>query len=149
MRLSRNFTLSEFTKSETAIRLGIKNEPNAQEISNLQYLVDTVLQPVADKFKVVKVNSGFRSPALNKAINGAVNSQHLQGLAADIEVPGVTNYELAVWIAENLVFDQLILEFYSLGEPNSGWVHVSVTRGKPRMEKLTIGKTVRKSGLYA
>ena len=150
MRLSKNFVLSEFTKSSTAIRLGIDNTPSQDAIKNLQLLVDTVLQPIADHFKVVRVNSGFRSLELNRQIRGAVNSQHLAGLAADIEVPGVSNYNLAVWIRDNLKFDQLILEFYTQGTPDSGWVHVSTSNsGRLRNEVLTIGKTVRKSGLHA
>ncbi len=148
-RLSKNFVLAEFTKSSTAVRLGIDNTPTQPIIDNIKELVDLVLQPIADHYGRVSVNSGYRSPELNKAINGAATSQHLQGLAADIEVPGVSNYDLACWIRDNLKFDQLILEFYTPGDPNSGWVHVSISKSKFRNEVLTIGKTVRRKGLYA
>jgi uncharacterized protein YcbK (DUF882 family) len=149
MRLSKNFVLSEFTKSDTGTRLGIDNTPPPQAVENLKLLVALVLQPLADHFKTVTVNSGFRSLELNKAIGGATNSQHLSGLAADIEVPGVSNYDLACWIRDNLKFDQLILEYYTPGNPSSGWVHVSISSGKLRKEVLTIGKTIRKAGLHA
>lgn len=149
MRLNKNFVLSEFLKSDTGTRKGIDNTPPDSAVKNLKLLVDTILQPVADEFKTVVINSGFRSPELNVAIGGATNSQHLSGLAADIEVPGVSNYTLACWIRDNLKFDQLILEYYTPGSPNSGWVHVSTSNSKLRNEVLTIGKTIRKTGLHA
>lgn len=150
MRLSNNFTLSELTKSSTAIRLGIDNTPTPEALENLRDLVLFVLQPIADHFKEVIVNSGYRSPALNREIKGATNSQHILGLAADIEVKGVSNYQLACWIRDNIKFDQLILEFYTPGDPNSGWVHVSYNnKAKLRGEVLTIGKTIRRTGLHA
>lgn len=150
MRLSKNFTLVEFTKSSTAVRLGIDNTPSQEVIENLRLLVDVVLQPLADGLKKpITVNSGYRSPKLNAAIGGATNSQHVLGLAADIEVAGMSNYDLAVYIRDNLKFDQLILEFYTPGDPSSGWVHVSVSRKNFRQEVLTIGNTIRKFGLYA
>lgn len=75
--------------------------------------------------KPVTVSSGYRSPKVNAKAGGASTSQHVRGQAADMEIPGVSNYEVALWISKNLDFDQLILEFYTPGEPNSGWVHVS------------------------
>lgn len=125
MRLSENFTLEEFVKSQTAIRRGISNEPTQEEINKLIILCNHVIQPVRDAFGLTNINSGFRSLELNTAIGGSRKSQHCLGEAADIEVPGVSNYDLAIWIRDNLEFDQLILEFYKPGVPNSGWVHVS------------------------
>jgi len=78
---------------------------------------------VRDKFGPVIISSGYRSKELNAAIGGSVTSQHSIGEAADFEVPGLDNKKLADWIKDNLKFDQLILEFYKDGDPNSGWVH--------------------------
>ena len=127
MNLSRNFSLQELIKSDTAIRKGINNNPNAGQIEKLKALCENILQPVRDHFGRVKVTSGFRSSELCVAIGSSVNSQHARAEAADFEVMGVDNAELADWIYKNLSFDQLILEFYTPGEPNSGWIHCSYT----------------------
>jgi len=155
VRLSKNFTLTEFTKSQTGERMGIDNIPKGEHLENLKHLVDTVVQPARDHFnRVFTINSGYRGPKLNKAVGGAATSQHCNGEAADIECPGVPNAELAKWIKDNLDFDQLILEFYTPGVPDSGWVHVSKKRnGLQRKQVLTAirenGKTVYKQGLIA
>tara|TARA_Y100000114_G_C11572914_1_gene237275 strand:- start:81 stop:557 length:477 start_codon:yes stop_codon:yes gene_type:complete len=125
MNLSRNFTLQELIKSDTAIRLGIDNNPNADQIEKLKLLCENILQPVRDHFGRVKVTSGFRSPNLCVAIGSSVNSQHAKAEAADFEVLGTDNAELSDWINQNLSYDQLICEFYTPGEPNSGWIHCS------------------------
>jgi len=125
MNLSRNFTLLELIKSDTAVRKGINNNPNAGQIENLKLLCENILQPVRDHFGRVKVTSGFRSEELCLAIGSSVNSQHAQGCAADFECVGVDNAEVADWIKKNLETDQLILEYYNPGEPNSGWIHCS------------------------
>ena len=125
MNLSRNFTLLELIKSDTAIRKGINNNPSAGQIENLKLLCENILQPVRDHFGRVKVTSGFRSEELCLAIGSSVNSQHAQGCAADFECIGVDNAEVADWIKKNLETDQLILEYYTPGEPNSGWIHCS------------------------
>jgi len=126
MRLSKNFSLKELIRSETATRKGINNNPNEDNIENLQRLCDHVLQPVRDHFgKVVSVSSGFRSPELCVAIGSSVNSQHASGQAADFEIFGLSNQELAHWIDKNLDYDQMILEFWNPEEKNSGWVHCS------------------------
>ena len=136
MNLSRNFTLSEMTKSDTAIRKGINNNPNAEQIEKLKTLCEKILQPVRDHFGRGKVTSGFRSGELCQAIGSSVNSQHAKAEACDFEVIGVDNAELADWIHRELEWDQLILEFYTPGEPNSGWIHCSVTEGMPRKSFL-------------
>ena len=125
MNLSRNFTLQELIKSDTAIRLNIDNNPNGDQIDKLKQLCENVLQPVRDQFGRVKVTSGFRSPELCVSIGSSINSQHAKAEAADFECVGVDNAELADWIYKNLEPDQLILEFYTPGEPNSGWIHCS------------------------
>ena len=125
MNLSRNFNLQELIKSDTAIRMDIDNNPNADQIEKLKALCENILQPVRDHFGRVKVTSGFRSEKLCLAIGSSVNSQHAKAEAADFECPGVDNVELFDWIKNNLEPDQLILEFYTPGEPNSGWIHCS------------------------
>jgi len=136
MKLSENFTLQELTKSDTAIRLGIPNEPNSDQIAKLQNLCETLLQPVRDKFGPVIVTSGFRSEQLCVKIGSSINSQHSKAEAVDFEVPGTDNAELAYWIKDNIEgWDQMILEFYTIGEPNSGWVHCSIA-DKPRKQFL-------------
>jgi zinc D-Ala-D-Ala carboxypeptidase len=154
MNLSPNFTLTEMTKSETGLRLGIPNEPNEEQLQSLTQLAQKVLQPVRDAFKKgVKVNSGLRVPELNKAVGGSPTSDHCRGQAADIEIPGVSNYALAKWIQDNLEFTQLILEFYTQGVPDSGWVHVSYDPSNLKRQSLTAvrrdGKTVYLPGLVA
>ena len=125
MNLTRNFTLSELIKSDTAIRRDINNNPNAEQVEKLKALCENILQPVRDHFGRVKITSGFRSVDLCLAIGSSANSQHAKAEAADFECPGVDNAELADWIYKNLEPDQLILEFYTPGEPNSGWIHCS------------------------
>ena len=136
MELTRNFSLLELTKSDTAIRKGINNNPNAEQIEKLKALCENILQPVRDHFGRVKVTSGFRSVELCTAIGSSANSQHAKAEAADFECVGVDNAELADWIHRELPYDQLILEFYTPGEPNSGWIHCSSTEGMPRKQFL-------------
>ena len=136
MELTRNFSLLELTKSDTAIRKGINNNPNAEQIEKLKALCENILQPVRDHFGRVKVTSGFRSVELCTAIGSSANSQHAKAEAADFECVGVDNAELADWIHRELPYDQLILEFYTPGEPNSGWIHCSYTEGMTRKQFL-------------
>jgi zinc D-Ala-D-Ala carboxypeptidase len=126
VKLSKNFSLDELTKSQTALRMGIDNEPTPGDLYNLSQLCDNILQPVREHFgKPVTVSSGYRSVALCEAIGSSAKSQHAKGEAADFEIMGIDNKEVAVWIRDNLDFDQLILEFYKDGEPSSGWIHCS------------------------
>ena len=151
VRLSKNFTLQEFTKSQTAIRKGIDNTPAERHLENAKLLFEKVVQPVRDNFGPTVINSGYRGPDLNYAVGGSNTSQHCKGQAVDIECPGVPNYDVAKWIEENVDFDQLILEFYTPGIPDSGWVHVSYKTEGNRKSILTAmkenGKTVYKQGL--
>jgi hypothetical protein len=150
MQLSKNFSLAELIRSDYAIRQGIDNTPSSQVIKNLKFLSNEILQPIRDNFGTVIVNSGYRSPQLNVLIGGSKTSDHVIGLAADIEVLNVSNYTLAKWCSENLKFKQLILEFYTPGDPFSGWVHISAG---VKQQVLTAvkekGKTIYKIGLVA
>jgi len=126
MKLSSNFSLKELTASQTAERKGINNNPNEDQIDKLKMLCENVLQKVRDHYsKVVTVSSGYRSPELCLAIGSSEKSQHAKGEAADFEIFGLSNTELCKWIADNLEFDQMILEYHKLDEPNSGWIHCS------------------------
>lgn len=152
MKLTANFSLAEMTKSETALRHDLDNETNDEQLANLVALCENVLQPVRDHFgKGVKVNSGFRHPDVNAKVGGSKTSDHCKGMAADIEIPGIPNGELAQWIVDNLSFRQVILEFYTPGIPDSGWVHVSYNPGDNKKQVLTAtkqgGKTVYLQGL--
>jgi hypothetical protein len=154
MNLSANFTLKELTKSDTATRLGLDNTPDEQALENLKTLCDMVLQPVREHFgKSVSVNSAYRSPESNAAVGGSKTSDHCKGMAADIEIVGVANADLAQWIMDNLEYTQLILEFYTPGIPDSGWVHVSYDPNNLKKQELTAtkvaGKTTYLNGLVA
>jgi hypothetical protein len=154
MNLSPNFSLHELTKSETALRLDLDNTPDEQATENLRLLCEKVLQPVRDHYgKGVKVNSAYRSPESNAAVGGSKTSDHCKGMAADIEIPGVANADLAQWIMDNLDYTQLILEFYTPGIPDSGWVHVSYDPNNLKKQELTAtkvaGKTTYLNGLVA
>jgi zinc D-Ala-D-Ala carboxypeptidase len=149
MNLSKNFTLTELVKSEVALRKGLDNTPGEAEIASLKVLTEKVLQPIRDHFATgVKVNSGYRSPQVNKAIGGSPNSDHCRGMAADIEIPGLPNHQLAEWINQNLKFSQVILEFYMPGDPNSGWVHVSYNPSNLKKEALTAVKDKNNKTVY-
>jgi len=126
MKLSRNFSLGELTKSQTALRMGIDNNPTPEDLYNLHLLCDNILQPVREHFgRAVTISSGYRSEDLCVAIGSSRKSQHAKGQAADFEIFGVDNKEVAEWIRDVLDFDQLILEFYNENDPSSGWVHCS------------------------
>lgn len=144
-QLSRDFTLKELTRTDVR---GIDNTPTSVEVDNLKNLCKYVLQPVRDHFhKPITPNSGYRSLEVNRVIGSKDTSQHIKGEAVDFEIKGLDNYDVAVWIRDNLDFDQLILEYYVPGDPSSGWVHVSLTTGTNRKECLTINKMGRIKGL--
>ena len=144
MNLSKNFALAEFTKSQAAFRRGLDNTPDAEQVENLRDLVDHVLQPVRSHFaRPVIITSGFRSKKLNSAIGGSATSHHMRGMAADFEIPSVANGIIAEWIQENLQFTQLILEFYTPGVPDSGWVHVAYDAQDLKEESLTVTRTIK------
>ncbi len=137
MKLTANFSLSELTKSQTAERKGIDNTPSPEHQENLKSLCTNVLQPIRDHFgKVVTVSSGYRSPELCVAIGSKTTSQHAKGEAADFEIFGLSNKTLADYIDSELLYDQLILEYWNESDPNSGWVHCSFSRGNNRKQYL-------------
>ena len=134
--------------SITATRLGISNEPTSKEIENNIIRCAQFLQELRDKInKSIRVFSCYRSPKVNKAVGGSKTSAHMQGLAVDFEVTGMSNKELAEYIRDNFTdYDQIILEF-----PPGGWVHVGIaTETSNRKQNLTAkkknGKTVYSSG---
>ena len=152
MKLSANFSLNELTKSETATRNGISNIPSQEVIEKLQALVNNVLQPVRNRCGPVIVTSGYRSPEVNKSVGGSSTSHHCFGYAADFEVLGMDNRELAIFIRDELAeFTQLILEFYVDGEPDSGWVHCSYDAADLKCQTLTArrvnGRTQYSNGI--
>ena len=137
MKLSGHFSLAELTKSQTATRKDIDNKPTLDHIENLTELCTQVLEPTRRNFgKPMVISSGYRSEELCEAIGSSKNSQHAKGEAADFEMFGVDNKELAKYIKNNLVFDQLILEFYNPDDPSSGWVHCSYSKEENRKQSL-------------
>ena len=154
MKLSKNFSLKELTRSQTAIRHGIINLPNQEQLVCLTALTTAILQPIREVHGRVDINSGLRVLELNRKIGSGDTSQHVLGQAADLECPSIDNLQLAQWIEQNLKFDQLILEFYEQGEPTSGWIHVSYNnQGENRGRVLTAsrvdGKTQYTEGINA
>jgi len=126
-RLTPHFTLGEMIQSSTAVRLGIKNIPGNEEIEALKLVCEEILEPVRMNYGIpFSPSSGYRSVALNSAVGSRPNSQHCLGQAADFEVPGISNVDVFEFVSKNLCFDQLILEYHRIGNPNSGWIHASV-----------------------
>ena len=140
MKLTANFHLEELIKSQVAERKGINNNPSPMQIENLKTLAVNILQPIRSQFdKPLIISSGFRCAQLNIEIGSSINSEHCadnKSAAADFEIPGVDNKELAQWIKDNLIWNQLILEFYKEGEPSSGWVHCSYSTDLNKKQSL-------------
>jgi zinc D-Ala-D-Ala carboxypeptidase len=134
MKLSKNFVLSEFTRSNTAKRLGIENEPNKEDIQNIQELVTKVLQPIRSGIGSIRISSGYRSPQLSKAVGSSSRSQHCKGQAADIqywENGKMNNKVIYDYVIDNaLDFDQMINEF------DFSWIHISFKSKGNRREVL-------------
>lgn len=131
MKLSKNLSLAEATKSTTAKRLGINNLPDEWATENLRQVAINVFQPLRDAFDCpIFVSSGYRGPELNSAIGGSTRSQHMEGRALDLDADvfgRCTNSQIFNYIKENLEFDQLIWEFGDSVNPD--WVHVSYVYG--------------------
>mgnify|MGYP003114282530 FL=1 len=124
--ISKHISYKEGVYSITAIRKGIDNEPNEEQLSNMKLVAEKIFEPVRTHFKVpIKVNSFFRSPDLNKAIGGSTKSQHCKGQAIDIDdtYGKIKNSDIYWWIKDNLDFDQMIWEFGNNDNPD--WVHIS------------------------
>jgi putative chitinase len=146
-KLTEHFTLAEMIVSPTAKRLGIPNTPTAEHIENMRYCCEKILEPVRKHFgKAVQINSSYRAPLVNKAVGGSKTSQHVNGQAIDFEIPGVDNKAVADWIGDNLEFDQVILEFYTKGDKNSGWVHASIKKGGGNRKQRMIATKSKAGG---
>jgi hypothetical protein len=142
MKLTAHFALAEFTRSESAKRHGVPNEPTPEHLQNLIVLCERVLEPIRIKFGPINISSGYRSKTLNHYIGGSLNSQHCEAKACDIDMDGmgsVSNKEIFEYIKHELEFDQLINEF------NYGWVHVSYNLGKNRRQILDALKVNNKT----
>jgi len=139
VQLSKNFSLTEAIKSNIAQRHGIKNIPNWNQYKALKQTAQCILQPVRDNYKTpFSPSSFFRCIELNTLLKSKPTSQHVKGEAVDFEIFGIANFELAKWIERNLDFDQLILEYYIVSKPNSGWIHCSyVSDNNNRNQVLT------------
>jgi len=142
MQLSKHLSLAEVTRSESAKRNGISNEPTAEHLENFKKLAEKVFEPIREHFKApIHISSGYRSAALNKKIGGASSSQHCSGEAIDIDMDGtaITNKQVFDFIKQHLEFDQLIWEFGTTSNPD--WVHVSYeSTGKQRKQVLRATK---------
>jgi hypothetical protein len=134
MRLSKNFTLSEITRSNTAKRKGISNEPKKEHLDNLQRLITNLIQPIRDSLGPIRVTSGYRSPKLNRAIGGSTKSQHCKGEACDLQFwknGEMCNQEIYRWVLNsNIEFDQMINEF------DFSWIHISLKEDQNRKQVL-------------
>ena len=134
MKLSKNFALSEITHSNTAKRLGIHNEPTETHLQNMQHLVDNLLQPLRDAVGPIRISSGYRNPALNRAIGGSRSSQHCKGEALDIQFwqnGKMMNELIYEWILDSgIEFDQMINEF------DFAWIHISLKKKGSRNQVL-------------
>jgi len=147
-QLSPHFTLAQLCYSDTAKKLGIDNTPPAYVIENLRLLCENILEKVYAKFGKVQINSAYRSPRVNRAVGGSSTSQHTTGQAADIEVIGISNYKVAMWIKENLKYDQLILEeCKNPNDINDGWIHVSYNKNRERKSNLTYAYSRKINGI--
>ena len=128
--LTAHFSLREMCASGTAIRLGIKNEPSEEVIHRLQQLCEHVLEPLRQRFGVIRITSGYRCDRLNRAVGGVKNSQHRLGEAADIHVSNIeVGRKMFRYIKENLEFDQLLFE--RIQENGACWLHVSYRGAHP------------------
>ena len=138
--LSPNFSLEEMIFSETAIRLGIDNTPSDEEVRELTRLCTDLLQPLRDVLDTpIIVTSGFRNEAVNKAVNGSANSDHVQGRAADIKAIGLSPVQVCRVIQSNLSIWPIKQAIHEFG----GWTHLSIadlSTGEPRRELLTATK---------
>jgi len=134
MRLSKNFVLSEITRSNTATRLGISNEPTKEHLENMQRLISNLIQPMRDSIGPIRISSGYRNPSLNRAIGGSRSSQHCKGEALDIQfwqMGKMMNILIYEWILDSgLEFDQMINEF------DFAWIHISLKEKNNRKQVL-------------
>ena len=143
MKLSKNFTLSEITHSNTAKRLGIDNGPNKEHFQNIQVLINSLIQPMRSALGPIRVSSGYRNPQLNSAIGGSSRSQHCKGQALDLQFwkkGKMCNKEIYDWVIKsNIEFDQMINEF------DFAWIHISYNEDNNRKQILEAYKENNKT----
>ena len=151
MKLSKNLSLDEVIKSNTAIRRGIDNTPTEEHIKNLKYIAEKIFQPIREHFGVpIYISSGYRSQALNEAIGGSSRSFHSHGMALDLDQDGknkgVSNADVFYYIKNNLPFTELIWEFGN--ETNPNWVHVAIAPGRENEKNIKIAQKVNNQTTY-
>jgi zinc D-Ala-D-Ala carboxypeptidase len=139
MMLTEHFSYYEMIRSDVAIRHGISNDPPVEYLPKFVDICTYVLEPIRANWNIpFRPNSVYRSKRVNKLVKGSKRSRHLIAEAVDIEVPSISNFVVALWCAEHLEeFDQIILECYKSGYPNSGWVHIGYKRGSNIRQLLT------------
>jgi len=134
MRLSDNFVLSEITRSNAAKRLGIDNGPNKEHLRSIQRIITNLVQPMREALGPIRISSGYRNPALNRAIGGSNKSQHCKGEALDLQFWNdgkISNKEIYDWVLESgIEFDQMINEF------DFAWIHISLIKEGNRKQVL-------------
>jgi len=134
MRLSKNFVLSEVTRSNTAKRLGLDNGPNKDHLRNIQRLISNLIQPMRDALGPIRISSGYRNPNVNRAIGGSTKSQHCKGEALDLQFWNngkISNKEIYDWVLNSEIeFDQMINEF------DFAWIHISFIKEGNRKQVL-------------
>ncbi len=145
MRISEHISYKEATRSNTALRLGIRNKPKDWQLENMTRIAIEVFEPVRWYFGVpIRINSFFRSVRLNKAIGGSSTSQHCKGQALDLDdtYGGLTNWQMFEYIKDNLSWDQMIIEYPSKGIMK--WLHVSYVNEEQNRKQILVAK--RKKG---
>ena len=149
MNISDHISYKEGTYSNTAIRRGIDNTPNKEQLSNMRLIATEVFEPLRAYIGgPIKINSFFRSPELNTAIGGSSKSQHCHGQAIDLDdtFGRMTNAEMYEFIKEHLDFDQMIWEFGD--DENPAWVHVSYVSPKENRNRCLLAYKENKKTKY-
>jgi zinc D-Ala-D-Ala carboxypeptidase len=149
-RISEHISYREATRSYTALKEGIDNTPNEQQLANMKILAEKVFEPVRRHFnKPIKVESFFRSRKVNKRIGGSKNSQHLADYGAAIDIDddfgGLINADMFYYIVQSLEFDQIIWEFGNDKRPQ--WIHVSYVESNNR-KRISIAYKYNRKTVY-
>jgi zinc D-Ala-D-Ala carboxypeptidase len=147
--ISEHISYDEAVRSNTAKRKGIRNIPNPDQLGNMKRLAENVFEPIRKHFNSpIRINSFYRSGALNKAIGGSSTSQHCLGQAIDIDdtYGGFKNMDVVYWVQENLSFDQMIIEYPVNGEPQ--WVHISYVSDFQNRKRILVAKRISGKTTY-